>query len=1255
MIKIASLNCLGISKKLKRKTIFKQCLNYDVICLQETHITHEKYKEWKLDWNAEFFYTVGTNFSKGQIILINPKLKYKSLIVTHETPRILGVKITLENDLTIQIFNIYAPNTKQEKLDFINKLYSTTQSITSEHFLLCGDFNIVLNNDLDIISGKPHDMETVEKFKNWTLSCELVDTWRQLHSQQKDFTWARPSPFVARRLDYILCNNDLSSKLVKSKHEMFTGTDHKAVISCFQTDSFQHGKSYWKFNDSLLHDISFVNMMNGVIDDFLMNCNGFDDASDRWEILKTKIKENSIIFSISKKNILKSKETEIEQEINSLNLLINADPSDEVSLKQYLTKKRELEIIQIDKTRGAAIRSRAKWIEEGEKNKKYFLNLEKSRASSNTITSLNSETSSDNPLNLLKTIKNHFQNIYKKDNTITNIDTGINEFLQNCDFPILDNPDKDQCDTPLTIEEIDKSLKSLNNDSSPGIDGITTSFMKFFWVKLRTPVLQSFQHSFETGQLSTSQKRGVISLIHKGKDLSRYELKNWRPITITNTDYKILSKCLASRLQKVIASIVSSNQSGFIKGRNICHHIRSIDDITCYSSIHNLPGMLVSLDFAKAFDTVEKEMITTALKTFNFGENFIKMIKTLITDTESCIKNGGWLSSWFKTERGVKQGCCVSPLLFVIVVELMAIKIRNNHRIQGLRFDTPSSEAKPFKILQYADDTTLILKTENELLAALADIHLFSSFSGLKLNKSKSQGMWIGSSKFNTNTPGDISWVKCGEMVKILGIFFCATKEASDLNQNWDSKIDQIRKLICRWQRRQLSLYGKILICKTFLISQLAYSIQALVPSEEILNTIDSLLFKFIWQKKYSNKKAIEKIKRKVICQPIEKGGLSMISVKTQAKLFHLKLIKHTLLSNMSNENKQSLTECIFKNLGGFDYFLSFSNKLKETDLPKTMTRFWKSVLVTWSEFRYNEETTENDSSKSLLTEPLFFNKHISFKEKSLFFPPWVHHGVKYMFQFMEQRRWKSKAEIEETVNRYANLHFEYYALLNGISSRLKTACISQEEVFTSQHEFSETHVIRNTLDKSLKLLDHSNAILRQKLSGENVEICGRNFWKRKTGYDISPNFRMASVATKESRLRLLHFKILHNIYPSNLLLKKMGIKNSDMCEFCKERDLIEHMLINCKLLNGFWSKVYQVIYNYTSEQFQMTDDALLFGYNYESVKVGKDKINTANHILLIAKLSISKFRYGQTKNINIIFDSEMQLRSKFFASNHSQ
>ena len=123
-------------------------------------------------------------------------------------------------------------------------------------------------------------------------------------------------------------------------------------------------------------------------------------------------------------------------------------------------------------------------------------------------------------------------------------------------------------------------------------------------------------------------------------------------------------------LQGVIKSIIHGNQNGFIKGRNITSHIRLLDDIMWFAENEQLSGLVISLDYQKAFDTIDKEIIIAALKKLNFGSNFRQYIETILTNTQSSIKNGGWLSNWFSTSRGVRQGCCMSPLLFAMVAEL---------------------------------------------------------------------------------------------------------------------------------------------------------------------------------------------------------------------------------------------------------------------------------------------------------------------------------------------------------------------------------------------------------------------------------------------------------------------------------------------------------------------------------------------------------------------------------------------------------
>ena len=289
-------------------------------------------------------------------------------------------------------------------------------------------------------------------------------------------------------------------------------------------------------------------------------------------------------------------------------------------------------------------------------------------------------------------------------------------------------------------------------------------------------------------------------------------------------------------------------------------------------------------------------------------------------------------------------------------------------------------------------------------------------------------------------------------------------------------------------------------------------------------------------------------------------------------------------------------------------------------------------------------EINENQVSKSntignLFEEPLFNNNQIYYKGKSLFYKKWLTNGILYIKDICCQGKILPFHDLQKIIKNHPGLIFEYNAMVNAIP-KYWIDIIRSSPVPTDS--------CTNYRDK-IEILNTSNAKLRKLVSQcTDNEICGRNFWKHKTGVDIKPYYKMAQSATKESKLRLLHFKILHNIYPSNILLKKMGIKETELCEFCGVTDFIEHMFIHCTLLKGFWKKVFQLIHFYTNEKFPTSDNNILFGFNYESFKFQKIKINTANHILLVAKMCVSKMRYGSVKNIELIFETEMNIRKKY-------
>ena len=151
------------------------------------------------------------------------------------------------------------------------------------------------------------------------------------------------------------------------------------------------------------------------------------------------------------------------------------------------------------------------------------------------------------------------------------------DFCDQLDIPQLTTEQQTSCEGKVSSEEAGYALSTMENDSAPGTDGLTASFYKFFWKEIKHLITESFNEDFNC--LSVSQRRAIITLIHKGKDLPKDQLGNWRPISLTNVDYKILTKSLALRLQNVIKSVVLDDQVVYIKGRNISTIIRFIDDV----------------------------------------------------------------------------------------------------------------------------------------------------------------------------------------------------------------------------------------------------------------------------------------------------------------------------------------------------------------------------------------------------------------------------------------------------------------------------------------------------------------------------------------------------------------------------------------------------------------------------------------------------------------------------------------------------
>ena len=608
---------------------------------------------------------------------------------------------------------------------------------------------------------------------------------------------------------------------------------------------------------------------------------------------------------------------------------------------EYEKTKITIEGIEQETTKGAIRRSKAQWAEAGENNSKYFLNLEKRNAINKTIVRLQNKENKIivNPKEILDETKLFYKTLYTEVESQSEKEI-VTDFFPK-EHPALNPEEKQKCEGLLTPEECASAIKNMKNGKSPGTDGFTVEFYKFFWNKIKNNVVDSLNYAFSKGELSLDQRRGIITLIPK-KDKSRIVLKNWRPISLLNIDYKILTKSLAFRLQKVLPSIIDFDQTGFLKGRYIGENIRTISDIIDYSSIKNIPGIILLIDFEKAFDTVRWSHLIKCLEYFNFGPSLIQWIKTIYCKIGSIVINNGHSSNEFTITRGIRQGCPISPYLFLIAVEVLAISIRSNKNISGIKVGNTE-----IKISQLADDTTLLLANLASVKHALTCLSDFQEISGLKVNIEKTIGMGIGSlNNFEPYENCGIKWTS--GPITTLGV---TISNEPDKNEkcNFKPRLKIMSDTLNIWLSRNLSLNGKVTILKSIAIPKLQYVVTNLPITNNIIKDTEKVISNFLWKYK------TPKVKKSVIIQPIKYGGIKAPDFTSIVKACRVSWIKR-LLSDNNAKWKSVLQELVHPI--SIEHLIQ--THLCDKYIDNIPIPFYRQILRAWNEIKESPKSSED-------------------------------------------------------------------------------------------------------------------------------------------------------------------------------------------------------------------------------------------------------------------------------------------------------
>ena len=347
-----------------------------------------------------------------------------------------------------------------------------------------------------------------------------------------------------------------------------------------------------------------------------------------------------------------------------------------------------------------------------------------------------------------------------------------------------------------------------------------------------------------------------------------------------------------------------------------------------HTSLKKIPRILALVDFEKAIDTVEWSFLFNALVKFNFGENFIKWIKLLYTNISSCVSNNGYISNFFTLSRGIRQGCPISALLFILVAEILAINIRCDINIKGITVD-----GKTFKIGQLADDTTLFLSDVESLRQAINKFNNFGTLSGLKINLDKTEIVSLSDHKIDSvQLTGLLEGIKVATgPFKTLGVWFTCDNEIS-VKLNYNERIKSMQQTLHIWRARSLSWKGKIIILKTLVIPQVIHLFSNIYTPMHILERIDSLFFDFLWGGKPP------RVKKSTIINDFHEGGLKMpdiYSIHISQKVIWLK--------RLTNDNNKKWKALPWALLGIEKDLLDF--KLPEQNYKVAKTKFCQQLL----------------------------------------------------------------------------------------------------------------------------------------------------------------------------------------------------------------------------------------------------------------------------------------------------------------------
>ena len=1054
-----------------------------------------------------------------------------------------------------------------------------------------GDFNNTRVNE-DRIRGNPnHKAKSNLELDKILHEFDLIDAYRAFHKGFA-FTWRTKNSGIARRLDYFFIPRVWKQNVKKIKIVPTALSDHQILSMKVESkDIFPRGPGTFKCNNLLLDEEEYITLMKTCIHEQLENSKDIQDPKLKYELLKFAVAANTRKYSKQRAIRIRAREKRLAAELQQA---INEFPEHFSDDNVAKLNQIEEEIAQLyqNRTKSSMFRGRVNWLNNGEKNTKFFFNLERSNYSKKTILSLQTE---NGPIKGQKSIQSeiekHLKDLLSPNEPINPLE--CSEFLDSVSDKALSGEEYDNLDQPITLQEIEEALSKAPKGKSPGIDGLSIEWISRFWPEIKSLFMEALNASFKEGQLTQSQRRAIVTMIPK-PNRDHELLKNYRGISLLCCDYKLIAAVMANRIKKVINNLISEDQTGFIKGRQITDNIRITKDLLEYTNQNSIPGYLVLTDASQAFDCLNFDYIDATLKAFNFPPNFCRYIRTMRENSEKCAINNGQTTRFQKVGKGCAQGCNLSPFIYILAQETLSASIRKDKEIKGI---TVNPENITFKGTSFADDNCYTISDKQSVQNLIEKIQRFGKCSGVKLNKEKTEARGMGSLRNNTEVIAGIKVYP--RPVKLLGHWLSYNQDEED-QLNFYDKLDKINRTLSPWTARGLTLKGRVLVAKTLGISQVIYGMIAGTVPDLFLKKLDSLLSKFIWNQ------GTAKIARQVMIQDYQNGGMKHTPVFEQHLSLKTSWLKRICMNPCRKAYLFGTRE--FDKSGGIHRILE--SNFQTERLNGSFNRFYTQVLNC---YQTASPLCCLPKGEEILSQKLLNHKYVHLRKKS-FYNKNMHQCDSFLFWY-DHATGQLKKYDQVIVNMRNPIDRQTFQL---IRSAIPRRWIKEMRLLPA-HQVPPPQDMINFADikkeQILKLYRTPTAV--NYWSNHIPSFNEFDFW------ELVAQNRM----NKDPKVFCNNFRTLHNSIITRNRLFHFQLSDSKDCYNCPgTADSATHALLECKDTSQLIDGILGTLKIRDGTSIALTDAEKILGVIADTPWLRK-----LESILGLTRLFLVSYRYQQT------------------------